>query len=63
MANRDSFHPAWMSHAGGSAALFEACGPDRFRGPFEKSLLYFHGPQFVGQPNDEIALDGVLICS
>ena len=50
MSGSDIEHPAWLSHSGGSAAMFQALGPRRLTTRFEKSLLYLHGPQFVGEP-------------
>lgn len=47
MAGSDSEHFVWLSHAGGSAAMFQASGPQRLKTRFEKSLLYNHATQFV----------------
>jgi hypothetical protein len=49
MSGSDIEHPAWLSHSGGSEAMFQAFGPHRLKTRFEKSLLYLHAPQFVSQ--------------
>ena len=44
----DIEQPAWISHSGGSAAMFQAYGPQRLRTRVERSLLYHQAAQIIG---------------